>query len=292
MTFRTLIFRLAVILGAVAFASCSDRSAAAPDMVPVETEPAPILFSAGVTKSDVSSLSEFYCSCFRGDYYVPVFQDVTFTFFENIFFGGQYWPSDDLGYKFFASNQPLLGDLVFSMCAQAHPEGELDLVVASTQNAQFRQVNNLEFLHVTVKLGRFTVTAPNGYRCIVDDGFITAVNLEYGGWYYPYYETWSNCSPCNLSFGEECEWEGGKSFSSSSLYFKPGSCRFAVAYELELLDGSATTGRREGTFEVPLQAGVVSNVNVMLPDPNLPMNISVSLEPVPWENGESYVEKF
>lgn len=153
---------LSVTLLVLAAAACT-KGGLDPDLIAF-TVAAPSADADVVTRASVvntANLASFDVACTTGGLGVsesavwvgPFTGTGTYT-------GGKYWPSNDDGYHFYASNASLQASA--TGCVVVADSGT-DVVVAYLPNPLYRESNALVFNHVFARVGDVTVSAKEGY---------------------------------------------------------------------------------------------------------------------------------
>lgn len=220
----------------------------------------PGLFQAKVnTKAtEVTSLNEFHVGCVKGTLGISE-QEVWKTTFTSsggetpIYVSDKYWPASDEGYKFFASNVPLIPSATgYTVSATT----ATDVVCAVLANPDYGTTNILSFEHIFSRLGNVTVEAFPGYTIT---GISIAITPKTGGTYNLRTKGWSGISTGSATAIANSV-PGTK---ANDLYTVPGMYTLTASWTATD-SGSNTVTYTNRTVEVELEKGVVNNATITL----------------------------
>lgn len=284
---------LAGLAAAVVFISCDDMLPDDAAMLGAEAADE-VVFSAGgpafstavsTKASVVSSLPSFHVACTRGvGSETSVWENTVFVSDGApvpTYRGGRFWPVNDPGYHFFASNAPL------SFGADgtaATVDGSTDVVCAYLPEPAYKMKNSLSFEHIFARVGQVTVTADDSYD--ISDVSVTIVpktsgtyNLRTGagkkdgtGWS----ETVASAGPSTIASAESIA-RGGSSVSMNDIYLIPGTYELTATWTAKRGEYVETfTGK---TARVSLVAGEVNKLTTTLSGHAAELEFGVEITP-------------
>ena len=279
---RLLLYLFAGLSGVAACASCGKQepSGASSREVFFRLAEAPLFVETGTKASVVTeeNLSSFYVSATNGaaGSETQVWNSVLFSDGGSGLFmagdGGKFWPIEDAGWHFFASNVPLGFDA--SGC-YVQAETDTDVVCAMLDEPGFQQVNTLVFSHVLSRVGSVTVTAEEGYT--VSNISVRVVprtsgtlNLRTGAWGsigYSAAQTLSGTVPGTRE---------------NDLFVIPGEYILLVSWRASM--GSYQEDFVDMPAEVTFSPGVVSSLSMELGGSGRLLGVTVTV--LPWDSHE------
>lgn len=240
-------------------------------------------FLAGVTKATaVTTLSSFYTSAVTG---TPGAETAVWT---NIVFqgnnttgykytsGGKWWPIEDAGYRFYASNAALTYSTSGATVAATNTK---DVVCAYASSPTQQGDNTLSFEHIFARLGNVTVTAASGYTLGTVSINITpktggTYNLRTGagktdgtGW-------------SNLTAGSATVISNTTGTRVNDIYLVPGTYTLTASWTIQ--NDFFYESITDMTIDVDLVAGKTNNISTVL-SANIGQ-IEVSLSPFETED--------
>ena len=233
------------------------------------------------TKASVvtgENLSTFYVSATKGTAgsETQVWNSVRFTNGGSGLFmagdGGKYWPYEDAGWHFYASNIPLFFDA--SGC-KVTASTDTDVVCASLPAPSFGEVNTLRFDHVFSRIGSFTVEAEDEYTIsnvsvVLTPKVLGTLDLSSGAW-----SNTANGSDVNLV-------NAVPGTKSNDVWLLPGMYSLLVSWRASL--GSYQEDFVDHLASVTLEAGKVYSFSTVLGGNGSLLDITVTV--LPWDSTE------
>lgn len=248
-----------------------------------------IVFSAGggllanvETKATaaVTSLSSFNVNCITGtagSSESSVF-NVSFSG-SSSYTGGQYWPSTDKSYKFYASNATITPG---ASGPYVNASGTQDVVCAVLTAPEYKKSNKLDFQHIFARIGKCKISAPSGYTVSDLSVKITpkisgVYNLFAGnghtdgtGW-----TSTSASSPVTIATSLGSETDNG-------LYIVPGVYKVTASYTLSVGAYSETFSK---SSDISVVGGKINNISSSLPSGNA-TQITFSVNVSEWTDND------
>ena len=241
----------------------------------------PKLFQAsvGTKTTEVTSLDEFYVGCVTGTLGTAEVEEWSSTFTSDgeqtpTYASDRFWPADDAGYKFFASNAVLTkAETGYTVSV----DNTTDVVCAVLPDPVFGTRNNLSFEHVLARLGEVTVSAAPHYT--VTDVSIS-ITPNTGGVYnlltgngHTDGTGWSSL----VKGAETAIASSSPGTLENDLWLVPGTYTLMAGWTAEWEDYSKTFERY--TADVTLRSGAVNSISVTLGGDSTPgekFSISIS----------------
>lgn len=204
------------------------------------------------TKADVTGLSSFYVTCVTGSAgsESQSWGNVGFSG-SSTFSGGKYWPSSNLGYKFYASNASMS---FASGGTTVTASNSTDVVVAyKTDATYYASSNPLSFSHIFGKVGSVTVSPAEGF----DSSDITDISItiipKTGGTYNIRTGSWSSVSSGSATAIANST-PGTK---SNDLYLVPDTYTITASWNARGMEF-------DGSGEFTVSAGECKNFTITL----------------------------
>jgi len=259
-----------------------------PAPVASPSEPREIVFSAGgamsaevTTKtSEISSLesSGFYVSATSGTTTESqLWNNAAFSYSSGKYKGSKYWPLENNGIHFYASN----ANMSFSedgCIVEGASANSKDVVCAYLPSPAWKEPNDLTFEHIFARIGVVNVTPPAGYNV---SGFSITFTPYVSGNYNIKTGEWSG-KAVDTSMSNKTIANSATSANDNNMWVVPGEYELTATYTLEKGSGA---GRYQEQFTkkatVNLVAGKVSSIQTTLPDGNA-TEILFNVTVTPW----------
>lgn len=222
-------------------------------------------FLAGVTKATaVTTLSSFYTSAVTGTSgaETAVWTNTVFQGNNTVGYkytsGGKWWPIEDAGYRFYASNAELAYSAGGATVAATNTK---DVVCAYASSPTQQGDNTLEFEHIFARLRNVTVTAASGYTIGTVSIKITpktggTYNLRTGagktdgtGW-------------SNLTAGSATVISNTTGTRVNDIYLVPGTYTLTASWTIQ--NDFFYESITDMTVDVDLVAGKTNNISTVL----------------------------
>lgn len=290
---KRFIIPFAMLIG-LAAVSC-DKTAGSPDPV-VAGNPSQILFESNMfdafveTKATTPETTETLTSI-----YVTAegksssgFSNVNFTKGGSVFSGGQFWPSTDMEYDFYAASKSMASG---GKGVSASNSEEKDIVCAylphgtGAGKAAYGSTNSLVFEHIFARIGKCVILAPSGYT--VSNLQVTFVPKTGGQ-----YDIASGAGKSDATGWSNLS--GTDSFTLATainsqavidLYLVPGTYTLNASYTL-------TKGAYSESFNKSCQVVIVKGKvnNIQTPSSGLPQGnaseLQFNVQVNPWDNND------
>lgn len=247
----------------------------------METKSGEILFTAEgegiVTEvlskatTAVTSLTSFNVECVTGTLGSAETEKFNATFTKDgstsNYKGGQFWPKDDAGYKFYAANATITKAITGPTIAATNAT---DIVAAVLVSPTFKTTNSLVFNHIFARLGACKVTAPTNYSV---SNLSVKITPKTGGTYNMFtgngkndgtgWSATSTGSAVTLNSGSIDVAETSTA-AATDTYLVPGSYSLSVSYDLT--QGAYTEHFDKTTNAQSILGGKINAINLSLPD--------------------------
>lgn len=218
---------------------------------------------------EVTSMSSFYVSAVTGSVgsESSVWNSVTFSQVPAstpvIYAGNKFWPATDPGYKFLASNLPLIASV---SGAYVNATNETDVVCAYLPDPTYNGNNTLSFNHIFARTGIINTTCAHGSLSNVSYTIkAKGTNTGTSGKYNLRTGVWSSTSGLSSAMIIT---------SSSNMYIIPGQYTIAVTATYTRGDYVVT---KTLSGDLTFIQGKVNNLNITWPDGGTEIVVSISL---------------
>lgn len=277
----------AAVAAMIALASCqSAMSVKADASVSLEDGPCPIEFttkadfdaSVSTKTSAVTTLATFNVNCVTGTpgtsetsvFNVAFSGSTTYT-------AGQYWPTSDPGYAFYAANLALTPTAKGPTVVAANTS---DVVCAVLASPVYKSSNELNFKHIFARLGDVSVAAPSGYS-------VSSLNISITPKTSGTYNLYSGNGKTDGT-GWSATNDGSAVVIASNIgtnsatdtYLVPGSYTLSASYTLTKGVYSESFSK---TAPVSIKGGCINAISTTLPAGNA-SEISFTVSVSPWTN--------
>lgn len=276
---RKTIILLAV---AVAAASCQKHPSllTEPSQEIIFSPSGAIEASVSTKTQTVSSLSSFNVCCITGTpgsgencvFNTPFSGASSFT-------GGKYWPKNDAGYKFYASNATMVHS---AGGPSINASSSNDVVCAFLGNPTFRSTNKLVFNHIFARVGSCRIYAPAKYSV---SNLSVSVTPKVSGTYKLFSGNGHNDGTgwSNTSNGSSVIIATGlDSANDNMLFLVPGDYSISASYTLSIGDYSESFTK---SANLRFLAGKINNISATLPQGNA-SEITFSVEITDWTTND------
>lgn len=170
---------------------------------------------------------------------------------------GIYWPASQKAMHFYASNlSPVFsgGDVTVSA------NTDTDVVCAYLDSPSWKSVNQLTFDHILARLGRCTITAPEGYT---GSNLSITIKPMTGGTYNLRTASWSSQTEASSAVVVTNSFDGGGTVND--IYLIPGQYTLTAKYTLTKGTYSQSFTK---TASVTVSAGCINLISATLPQGN------------------------
>lgn len=222
---------------------------------------APGFVAEVVTKaaSAVTTLTSFDVLCVTGTAGTDETTVWNATFSGTTSFtGGRYWPLEDQGYMFYASNAAMTASKTGPTVTV---DNGTDVVCATCLAPSYKRSNALTFEHIFARIGYFNISAPSGYT--ISDLKVT-VTPKIGGVYDILRGAgktdgtgWSSV----VTGSQETVCTETGSTADSGIYLVPGDYTFTVSYVKKKGD---YMNRETAHGTVSLVGGKINNITAAI----------------------------
>lgn len=228
-------------------------------------------FAARSGVTEVSELPSFNVSAVRGEAgSETAVWSVASTLEGAVYTTGRFWPVEDMGYRFYASNAPLVdgaaGATVSVDCTQ-------DVVCAYLPNPVYGDRNTLAFDHILARIGSFAVTVPDGYTLTASSFTLFSsktgtYNLRTGAW-----------SGLGAAAGSAV------AVGANDVWTVPGACTLEGTFTLTKGDFSKAYTR---SASLTLEAGKICSVTAHITDDEA-VGITFTATVTPWQDQDTEI---
>ena len=279
-------FILLPLAAAALAAAVSCNQDPAPAASPAE--PNEIVFSAGgAMAAEVSTKATVVNSLESSGFYVSatsgttaesqLWSNAAFSYSSGKYKGSKYWPLENNGMHFYASN----ANMSFSAdgcIVEGASANTKDIVCAYLPSPTWKEPNDLTFEHIFARVGNVTVTPPSDYSV---SGFSITFTPFISGNYNIKTGEWSGKAADSSSPNKSIA-TSTANVNDNNLWVVPGEYELTATYTLERGTGA---GRYQEQFTkkatVNLVAGKVSSIQTTLPDGNA-AEILFNVTVTPW----------
>lgn len=199
------------------------------------------------------------------------------------FTGNKFWPKDDPGFHFYASNANL--NCTDGTTPTISATNTTDIVCAYLEKPTYKAPNQLTFKHIFARLGAVTINVPDkGYSFKSVEVSLTPLN----GGTYSIKEGYGNTNAAGWSdttTGTPLKIASAQGVNAASdEYLVPGEYTLTATYTLQkdLYEESFTK-----TGSVDIQGGKINNISVSVPTPESgsgAVDIIFTVSVAPWDN--------
>lgn len=170
-----------ILAAAILVASCQKAETPLdPNLIAFKANGLEFKASTRATVVNDSNLGTIKVNCTTGSAgsESAVWSNVSFTKASSTYTGGQYWPSSDASYHFYATNAATLTHAAAGPTISA--SDSTDIVCAYMPSPTFRTTNTLNFKHIFARIGDVTFSAASGYTIT---GVTVSITPKTGGTY-------------------------------------------------------------------------------------------------------------
>ena len=268
-------------------ASFEAEDGLAPIEFAIEGEFAPVAETRGpseVTTDNFSSMNVTATTGTSSETAVTNFSNTTFTKDGSVWKGGKYWPVQNPGYHFYASNVNMThtdaGQTVSPQNAGT------DVIVGYIASPTYQQSNAFTMGHIFAQIGWVEINAPSGYTV---SELKVSLTPKVGGTYNIKSGSWTSKTAGSLTYilgtastGVNINTAGGKnSRTDNDLWLVPDTYTLAVTYKVSIGDYTSNTISMSG--DVTIEQGKNNNITATLPSNNTgAQEIQFTVTVTPW----------